>query len=312
MNWRARWPLLRRLLIAGFFLVAAALLWRYARLVDWAAVGAAIADYPAPRLALAGAVSLTAYVLYCTLDLLARGYTGHRLRRLRVYAIAFVSYAFNLNLGGMVGGIGFRYRLYWRAGLDVATISRVIAFVIAGNWSGYLLLGGLALAFNPLPLPPAWEVGALGIRIAGFGMLAGQSAWLALCAFSPRRSWRVRGHLIELPSLHIALRQLLVASASWLAIIAILFVLLPAGIGYVTVGGVLALSVLANLIVRIPANLGVLEAVFVGMLGTQVPPPQILAALLTYRAMFHIGPLLLALGVLLLLETRPNGRSLPR
>lgn len=309
MSWRARWPQLRRLLIAGFFLVAAALLWRYARLVDWAAVAAAIADYPGPQLALAATVSLVAYALYCTLDLLARDYTGHRLRRMRVYAIAFVSYAFNLNLGGMVGGIGFRYRLYWRAGLDVPTISRVIAFVIAGNWSGYLLLGGLALAFNPLPLPPAWEVGAPAVRIAGFGMLAGQAAWLALCAFSPRRSWRVRGHLIELPSLNIALRQLLVASASWLAITTILFVLLPAGTGYLTIGGVLALSVLANLIVRIPANLGVLEAVFVGMLGAQVPAPQVLAALLTYRAMFHIGPLLLALGILLRLEMRPTPRA---
>lgn len=304
MSWRERWPLLRRVLITGFFAAAAWLLWRYARLVDWDAVTTAIAEYPRARLALAAAVSLTAYGLYCTLDVLARDYTGHRLPRRRVYPIAFVSYAFNLNLGGIVGGIGFRYRLYSRAGLGVATISRVVAFVIAGNWSGYLLLGGLALAFNPLPLPPAWEVGALAIRIAGFCMLAGEAAWLWLCAFSPRRSWRVRGHMIELPSLRAALLQLLVASASWLAITAILHVLLPAEIAYLTVAGVLALSVLANLIIHIPANLGVLEAVFVGMLGSQVPPPQILAALLTYRALFHIGPLLLALLVYLLLESR--------
>ena len=309
MSWRERWPLLRRVLMTGFFAVAAFLLWRYARLVDWAAVAAAIADYPRARLALAAAVSLTAYGLYCTLDVLARDYTGHRLPRRRVYPISFVSYAFNLNLGGLVGGIGFRYRLYSRAGLSVATISRVVAFVIAGNWSGYLLLGGLALAFNPLPLPPAWEVGALAIRVAGFGMLAGEAVWLVLCAFSPRRSWRVRGHLIELPSLRTALGQLLVASASWLAITAILKVLLPAEIAYLTVAGVLALSVLANLIIHIPANLGVLEAVFVGMLGTQVPPPQILAALLTYRALFHIGPLLLAILVYLLLESRSQRKA---
>lgn len=309
MNWRARWPLLRKVLIAGFFLLAAGLLLRYARLVDWNAVAAAIADYPRPRLALAAALSLSAYGLYCLLDLLARDYTGHWLPRWRVYTISFVSYAFNLNLGGMVGGIGFRYRLYSRAGLGVATISRVVAFVIAGNWSGYLLLGGLALAFNPLPLPPAWEMGALAIRIAGFGMLAGEAVWLALCAFSSQRSWQVRGHVIELPSLRIALLQLAVASASWLAITAILNVLLPSQVAYLTVAGVLALSVLANLIIHIPANLGVLEAVFVGMLGAQVPPPQILAALLTYRALFHIGPLLLAMGVYLLLESRSRRQA---
>jgi uncharacterized membrane protein YbhN (UPF0104 family) len=34
-----------------------------------------------------------------------------------VMQVSFTSYAFNLNLGSLVGGIGFRYRLYSRAGL---------------------------------------------------------------------------------------------------------------------------------------------------------------------------------------------------
>ena len=77
---------------------------------------------------------------------------------------------------------------------------------------------------------------------------------------------------------------------------------MPDGASYFTTAGVLALSVIANLIIRIPANLGVLEAVFIAMLGPQFGTPQILAALLTYRALFHIGPLLLAVLVYLFLE----------
>ncbi len=302
MSWRVRLPLLRRLLLAGFLLLAAALLWRYARTIEWREVGAAIAGYPPSRLALAAAASLLAYALYCSYDLLARAYTGHGLSLRRVLAIAFVSYAFNLNLGAVVGGIGFRYRLYSHAGLSIATISRVVAFAIVGNWSGLLLLGGFALLFDPVPLPPAWELASHALRIAGAVMLAVLAAWLAMCALSRRRLWSPRGHEIELPSLPVALSQLALASASWLAIASILYLLMPDGVRYLTVAGVLLLSVLANLVIRIPANLGVLEAVFIALLGPQLGPPQVLAAVLTFRALFHIGPLLLALAVYLLFE----------
>ena len=295
MKWRGLWPTLRKVLFGLFLLVAAGLLWRYARTVQWDQVMAAISAYPRSQLALAAALSLLAYLVYCSLDLLARRSTGHTLPRWQVLAISLVCYAFNLNLGGMVGGIGFRYRLYSRSGLTVSTISRIVAFVIGGNWAGFLLLAGFALALNPLPLPPQWEMGTRALRLVGIGMVVAEIAWLAMCAFSPRRSWRRRGHEIELPSPGMALSQVAVACASWLAITSILFVLLPAQIGFLTVAGVLTLSVIANVITDIPANVVVLEAVFVGMLSSQAPPEQILAALLTYRAVFYIGPLLLAL-----------------
>ncbi|MGH8075776.1 MAG: lysylphosphatidylglycerol synthase transmembrane domain-containing protein [Lysobacter sp.] len=302
MTWRARLPLLRRLLIASLLLGVAWLLWRYARLIDWREVAAAIAGYPPSRLVLAAMMSLLAYAWYCSYDVVARAYTGHALSLRRVVSIAFVCYAFILNLGGLVGGFGFRYRLYSHAGLGMATIWRVAAFAIATNWSGFLLLGGLALLLEPVPVPSAWQVAAGGLPIAGVAMLTALAAWIAMCAFSPRRSWSLRGHEIDLPSLPVALLQLSLALASWLTIAMILYLLLPDGVPYVTVVGVMVLSVLANLIIRIPANLGVLEAVFIAILGPQLGTPQILAALLTYRALFHIGPLLFALLVYLFLE----------
>lgn len=302
MNWRTRLPMLRRVLIAALLLGVAWLLWRYARLIEWREVVAAIAGYPPSRLALAAVTSLLAYALYCSFDVVARAYTGHRLSLRRVVSIAFVCYAFILNLGGLVGGFGFRYRLYSHAGLGMATIWRIAAFAVATNWSGFLLLGGLALVFESLDLPPAWRIASGGLRIAGAAMLIGLAVGLATCAFSRRRRWSLRGHEIELPSLPVALLQLALATASWLTIATILYLLMPDGASYATVAGVLVLSVLANLVIRIPANLGVLEAVFIAILGPQLGTPQILAALLTYRALFHLGPLLLALLVYLFLE----------
>jgi uncharacterized membrane protein YbhN (UPF0104 family) len=60
--------------------------------------------------------------------------------------------------------------------------------------------------------------------------------------------------------------------------------------------------VLANLVIRVPGNLGVLEAVFLGLLGGRAGVAEILAALLAYRAVFYLAPLLLALAVYAWLE----------
>ncbi len=304
MNWHTRLPWLRRVLLAGFGLLAAMLLVRYARGIQWREVGVAIGSYPPSRLAVAALASLLAYACYCGFDVLARVYTGHRLRLRRVFAIAFISYAFVLNLGGMVGGFGLRYRMYSQAGLGVATIARIAVFAVASNWSGVLLLGGLAFAFGRVPVPASWDLAAVALRIVGAGMLAIVASGLALCAWSRRRSFSVRGHVIDLPSLPVAVLQVAVASLGWLAIATILAVLLPDTVAFLTVAGVLLLSVLANLAIRVPANLGVLEAVFIAMLGPRLGAPQVLAAVLTYRALFHLGPLLLALAAYGLFEAR--------
>jgi len=156
VNWRSRWPLLRRLLTVAFLLLVAGLLLRYARAVDWSEVGASIAAYPRPRLALAAAAALLAYLVYCHLDVLARAYTGHLLGYWRVLGIALVCYAFNLNLGAWVGGIGLRLRLYTRWGLSAPTAMEIVAHSMVTNWLGYLWVGGAVLAWAPPPLPEAW------------------------------------------------------------------------------------------------------------------------------------------------------------
>ena len=57
---------------------------------------------------------------------------------------------------------------------------------------------------------------------------------------------------------------------------------------------VLLTSVMATLIVRVPGGLGVLETVFVALLGYRVPQGQLLAALLAYRGIYYLLPLVLA------------------
>ena len=56
----------------------------------------------------------------------------------------------------------------------------------------------------------------------------------------------------------------------------------------------LLLAAIAGVLTHVPAGLGVLEAVFIATVGMQVRQAELLAALLAYRAVYYLVPLLWA------------------
>lgn len=309
---RPRHPRLRKWLKAGFIVflvVVGALLVHAARAIDWQQVTDTLAAYDRRTLALAGAITLCSYLVYCGYDLTARHYAHHHLSTRRVMLITVISYAFALNIGALVGGTGFRFRMYSHSGLSVAAISRVVMFSISTNWVGYLLLGGALFAAGAVVVPPRWEVGVAGLRVIGFAMLLTVALYLAACKLTHGRVLHVRGHHFRFPSVPLAFIQLALAATNWALMAAIIHVLLPADIGYTAVLGTLLLAAVASAIAHIPAGIGVLEATFVALLGHVVPHPQLFAALLAYRAFYYLGPLLVAVALYLLFEARGGKRQ---
>jgi glycosyltransferase 2 family protein len=55
------------------------------------------------------------------------------------------------------------------------------------------------------------------------------------------------------------------------------------------------LAAVAGVATHVPAGLGVIEAVFVACLGAELGSTRVLAALLSYRAVYYLVPLALAL-----------------
>jgi len=306
---RPWWPWLRRLGSAAFFALIAWLLLAQARGIDWGRVLSALRDYPLSAswgaLALAGA----SYGLYSCFDLLGRHYTGHRLSTPTVMGVTAISYAFNLNLGSWVGGIAFRYRLYSQLGLALGAITRVMSLSMLANWIGYLLLGGALFALRPLALPEGWKIDSGQLRLVGGLLLALALAYLAACALSRQRSFLLRGHTVELPSLRLAALQVGMGAGNWLLMSGIVFILLQHRIDFFSVASVLLLAAIAGVITHIPGNLGVLEAVFVALLSPRMPQHELLAGLVAYRLVYYLLPLLLASIAYLALEARIKARA---
>ncbi|WP_297202436.1 lysylphosphatidylglycerol synthase domain-containing protein [uncultured Pluralibacter sp.] len=297
--------LAKKILTWIFFIAVAVLLVVYARKVDWPEVWDVIRNYN--RTALLGAIGLTivSYLLYGCYDLMGRSYCGHKLGARQVMLVSFICYAFNLTLSTWVGGIGMRYRLYSRLGLPGATITRIFSLSITTNWLGYILLGGVIFSIGVVDLPAHWYISDTTLRIIGGALLLFIAVYLWACAFAKRRHLTIKGQKLVLPGWRFALVQLLVSSANWMAMGAIIWLLLGQQVNYFFVLGVLLVSSIAGVIVHIPAGIGVLEAVFIALLaGQDTSQGKIIAALLAYRMLYYFVPLALATVCYLWLEGR--------
>ena len=301
---KAWWPALRLGLTLTFFGLLAWLLVVQARTIAWDDVGDAMLALPPAVLLAAGALAGASHLLYSTYDLLGRRVTGHTLPTSKVMAVTFVSYAFNLNMGSLVGGVASRYRLYTRLGLDHLQVTRVMLFSMLTNWLGYLLLGGVVFALFPLPLPKHWGMSDTVLQVTGSLLAVVAVVYVALCAFSRKRSVSLRGHALELPSGRMALLQLGMSSLNWALMAGAIYVLAGQQVAYATVLAVLLLAAVAGVLTHVPAGLGVLEAVFIALLGAQIPPATLLGILLAYRALYYLAPLALAVPLFVAMELR--------
>lgn len=301
---RPAWTWAKRALLAVFLGAVAWLMLSKAQTVAWPAVWASVRAYPAGTLAVGALLALASHLVYSCYDLLGRRYTGHHLPGPQVLTVAFVSYAFNLNLGALIGGLALRYRLYSRVGLEMGQIWRVVALAMLTNWVGYAALAGSLFVFHPLPLPPGWTIDVRGLQWLGLLVWSVALAYVLLCLLSGQRQWQVRGQHWALPARRLAVLQVALGLSHWLLLTTLMHTLMPAGLDWPSVATVLLLAAIAGVLTHVPAGWGVLEAVFFALLGHRIAHPALLAALLTYRLIYYLAPLALATVLYGLMEMR--------
>lgn len=306
------WPRARRVLLPLFGVLVLGLLLSRAHQVDWAGAWQALRSYRAPTLAAVAGLAVASHALYGCFDLLGRRHTRHGLPAWRSWAIAVDSYAFNLNLGSLLGGVGMRARLYSRAGLDATTLAQVVGLSMATNWLGYGLLAGSLFATGAISPPADASIGPTAFRAFGLAMVALAIAYVVACAVQRGRRWRVRGRDLKLPSPKLALWQLGLSAVNWSLMGAAMYLLLGRQVPYGSVLGVLMAAAVVGVVTPIPAGLGVLEAVYLALLSGQVPQGRLMGAVLAYRALYYLLPLALGLVLFALLEryaaAHPHGQ----
>ncbi|WP_235506028.1 lysylphosphatidylglycerol synthase domain-containing protein [Variovorax sp. Root411] len=287
-----------------FGVVVLGLLLSHAHKVDWAGAWHALQRYsPWLLLAVLG-LTTTSHALYGCFDLIGKRHLRHGLPRWRTWAIAVTSYAFNLNLGSLVGGIAMRARLYARAGLDEATVAQIVGLSLATNWLGYGLLAGGLFAAGIVELPRQAHIGQGALRAVGAMMILLALGYLAACAVSRKREWIFRGRHLHLPGARIAMMQLVLSTVNWALMGAAMYVLLGQQVPYAITLSVMLAASIVGVLTPIPAGLGVIEAVYLALLSGEVKQGVLMGAVLAYRALYYLLPLAGGLALYLFLEHR--------
>ncbi len=247
---------------------------------------------------LMGAVLLTVlnYLVLTGYDALAIRYIGRTLNYGRIAFASFIGYAFSNNIGlSMLAGSSVRYRLYTSWGFSLLEVTKMVAFTTLTLWLGLLSVCGLAFLAEPVALPALMRLPVGSTRPLGALFLTAVCAYLAWSAVR-RKPLRILKREIEPPSLRLSAAQIALASLDWLLAGSVLFVLLPGipGLSFPAFLGMYLLAQVAGLVSQVPGGLGVFESAFILLLPPGVAPPHAVGALLLYRAVYYLLPLILA------------------
>jgi phosphatidylglycerol lysyltransferase len=253
-----------------------------------------------PHAALALALLLTAvnYAVLTGYDQLAFVYLGRAFPRWQISMASFVGYAIANNVGfAMLSGTAARYRFYSRWGLSAGEISRIVVFYSGTFWLGLLVLGGWSLLASPPPgltaLPEARFAAPLGVALLGVSIA------YAVATFVARGPLKVFGVEFRLPTPRLAAAQFLLSVVDWGLAVAVLWVLLPEPRPAFTqtVSAFVAAQVL-GLLLNVPGGLFVFEGAMILLLKPAIPKASLVSALVAFRVIYYLLPLLMALIVL--------------
>lgn len=257
------------------------------------------------RWALATLSTAIAYGALACYDQIALLHLGRRLSWRFVGLVSFVAYALGHNIGASVVSGGFvRYRAYSQRGLSAAEIGLIIAFTSLTFTLGALLTGGLTLLYQPALLQRWFNAGPWTARAIVGALLLGP--WLyTLGSMLQFRPAKIFGFMLVYPRPPIAARQLIVAPIDLIGAAGIIYFALPAAAnpGFVAVLGVFLASFSLALVSHAPGGLGVLELSFLKAMP-DAPPAQVIAALLAFRLLYLICPLVISMAVVVAYENR--------
>jgi phosphatidylglycerol lysyltransferase len=276
-------------------------------------VRAAIAALPIFAMLASIAFTAASFATLVGYDWSALRYLGQELP-LRVMALAsFCGYAIGNTVGlALLTGGSVRFRIYTAAGMSSEDVGRVTLFCVVAFGFGVSAMSGLGVLLRPNLLSSTLNVPVAALQIISLMLVAGVAGFLMLCA--SRRILRWRGVSVPLPRPTLVAGQLAISAVDLCLAAAALYVLLPdkAGLSFFGFLPLFCVAIVAGIMSHVPGGLGVFEAVIIFALGDKTAQGALVGALVIYRLIYYILPLLLAgsfLGLNELRRTMPATRA---
>jgi phosphatidylglycerol lysyltransferase len=306
-NWVDGTP--RRLVGASLALVLGGLVLlgieREAAEIDFQLLVTALRSTPAASLAAALAATALSYLALIGYDVSALRYARAHAPLRTILLASFSGFAIGnaVGLGAFSGG-AVRYRLYIAAGLSPGQIARVVLFLSIAFGVGLSTIAALGMILQASEVSRLLGVSPQPLRAIAAIILTIASGFLIFCALR-RTPWR-RGTIdIDAPGAMLVLIQVLLTAIDVLAAAATLWVLLPSvGISLFAFSAIYCVALALGVLSHIPGGLGVFEVAILYAVGSRAPVDAVAAALVTYRGIYFLLPLLLSTLLLTNFELR--------
>jgi len=251
---------------------------------------------PLSRVLIAILLVALAYLVMTGYDALALRYIRHPLPLQRTALASFIAFAFGNNMGfAMIAGSSVRYRLYSAWGLSALEIAQIVGFCTVTLWLGFFTLGGFIFVAKPVAIPESMHLPIRSTVPIGIAFLSVMICFFVWDIFK-KQPITIREIEFSQPPVHMFVAQIVITTLDWLLAGTILYLLLPEAeeILFSWVISVFLVSQMAGLMSQIPGGLGVFESVALLLLSPALSPEKVLGALLTYRALYYLLPLVVA------------------
>lgn len=279
--------------------------------LDLNALHDSILDVPKPALMGALAATVVGFIILLGYEWSASRYAGASLAPRTLALGGFTAFAIGNAIGlSMLSGGSVRYRLYARHGLGAVEVARMTLFASLSLGCALPPLAALATLSD---LPAASS--ALGLSETLLGVVA--TAVLVLFSVLaigiyrrrlPEQPYpdnllvRIGRRTLRLPGRRLTFLQLVITALDVTAAATVLYLLLPETPPFGAFLLVYLLALAAGVLSHVPGGVGVFEAILLAAFSDTLGAAPLAAALLLYRLIYVVLPLLVACLLLLINE----------
>ncbi|MBR2273537.1 MAG: UPF0104 family protein [Alphaproteobacteria bacterium] len=294
-----------------FFVIAAYMIYRQLSKYSFDELKDALLSIPLHNLLMALVASFIGYIALSTYDFLALKYIHAKIATWKWILTGFIGFSVSNNAGhAIVSGGAVRYRFYSRWGISPGDIVKMVTFsgftyLVACFFLiivGYILTPDHAFGGNDSTKMSTFVTMVLSV-IGLFIYLWGSLYY--------KKDLVIKGVDFQMPRFSLALQQIFIGSLDILmASLVLYFVLICfVDIDFFTFMGAFIIAQVLGVYSQVPGGLGVFELVFSNILPGHDNQAILFGALIAYRIIYYLLPLMLSGLVLVLYEFLRNKKN---
>lgn len=294
-----------------FFVIAAYMIYRQLSKYSLDELKDALFNIPLKNLLLALTASFIGYIALSTYDYLALKYIEIKLPSWKWILTGFVGFSVSNNAGhAIVSGGAVRYRFYSRWGIGPSDIVKMVTFSGFTYLVACFFLIILGYALTPDHAFGGNESTKMSTFVTMVLSLIGLCIYLWASLYY-KKDLVIKGIDFKMPRFSLALEQIFIGSLDILmASLVLYFVLISfVEINFFTFMGAFIIAQVLGVYSQVPGGLGVFELVFSNILPGQDNQALLFGALVAYRIIYYLLPLILSGIVLIIYEYIRNRKE---